>query len=184
MKPLKTLSRRTILDHGPRLKVEDHEVELPDGRVVKDWPWVITRDYVIVLAMTAEGGFILFRQPKYAIEGLSLAPVGGYIESGEEPLESARRELVEETGYQAGRWTALGAFRVDGNHGAGTAHLFLASEAAKVQEPDSDDVEEQEMLFLTPEEAKSALLAGQFKVLAWSAVMALALLKLETPDHR
>jgi ADP-ribose pyrophosphatase len=178
---LKTLSRRTILDHGPRLKVEDHEVELPDGRVVKDWPWVITRDYVIVLAMTAEGRFLLFRQPKYAVEGLSLAPVGGYIETGEAPLESAKRELLEETGYQAGRWTSLGSFRVDGNHGAGVAHLFLASEATKVREPESDDVEEQEVLFLAPEEAKAALLAGQFKVLAWSAVMALAFLKLERP---
>lgn len=166
MKTLKTLSRRTILDHGPQLKVEDHEVELPDGRVVKDWPWVITRDYVIVLAMTAEGRFILFRQPKYAVEGLSLAPVGGYIEPNEAPLESARRELLEETGYQASRWTALGSYRVDGNHGAGTAHLFLASEGVKVQEPDSDDVEDQEILFLTPEEARSALLSSQFKVLA------------------
>jgi len=176
LKPLKTLSRRTILDHGPRLQVEDHEVELPDGRVVRDWPWVITRDYVIVLATTVEGRFILFRQPKYAIVGLSLAPVGGYIESAEEPLESARRELIEETGYEASRWTALGSFTVDGNHGAGTAHLFLASGAVKVQEPDSDDVEEQEILFLTPEEAKAALLSGQFKVLAWSAALALALL--------
>jgi ADP-ribose pyrophosphatase len=178
LKQLKTLSRRTILDHGHRLKVEDHEVELPDGRVVKDWPWVITRDYVIVLAMTGESRFILFRQPKYGIEGLSLAPVGGYIETGEEPLESARRELLEETGYTARRWATLGSYRVDGNHGAGTAHLFLASEGVKVQEPDSDDVEEQEVLTLTPEEARTALLAGQFKVLAWAAVMALALLKL------
>jgi len=64
LKPLKTLSRRTILDHGPRLKVEDHEVELPDGRVVKDWPWVITRDYVIVLTLSVEGRFIHFLQTK------------------------------------------------------------------------------------------------------------------------
>jgi ADP-ribose pyrophosphatase len=167
-----------ILDRGPRLRVEAHEVRLPDGRVVPDWPWVATRDYVIVLARTGEGKFLLFRQPKYGVDGLSLAPVGGYIEDNEPPLEAARRELLEETGCQAEDWTLLGSFRVDGNHGAGTAHLFLADGATIVQTPDSDDVEEQEWLWFSRDELKAALLGGEFKVLAWSATVALALLKL------
>ena len=178
MKTFETLSRRVILDQGPRLRVETHEVRLPDGRVVPDWPWVATRDYVIVLARTREGTFLLFRQPKYGVNGLSLAPVGGYIEDDEPPLEAARRELLEETGCQAEQWILLGSFRVDGNHGAGTAHLFLADGAAIVQTPDSDDVEEQEWLWFSRDELKTALLAGEFRVLAWSTTVALALLKL------
>jgi ADP-ribose pyrophosphatase len=179
MRTLKTLSRHPILDRGPRLKVEDHEVELPDGRVVRHWPWIITRDYVIVLARTGEDRFLLFRQTKYGIEGMSLAPVGGYIEAGEAPLEAARRELLEELGCEAADWTPLGSFRVDGNHGAGTAHLFLASGAVQVREPHSDDVEEQENLSLDMEELRTAVLAGGFKVLAWSAAVSLALLEIE-----
>jgi len=178
LKTFKTLSRRVILDRGPRLCVENHEVRLPDGRVVPDWPWVAARDYVIVLARTGEGQYLVFRQPKYGVEGLSLAPVGGYIEGDEPPLEAARRELLEETGCQAGDWISLGSFCVDGNHGAGTAHLFLAEGAVRVQEPVSDDVEEQEWLWLSRDELKAALLAGEFKVLAWAATVALALLKL------
>ena len=178
MKTFETLSRRVILDRGPRLRVETHEVRLPDGRVVPDWPWVATRDYVIVLARTREGQFLLFRQPKYGVDGLSLAPVGGYIEADEPPIEAARRELLEETGYQAGDWVSLGSFRVDGNHGSGTAHLYLAGDAAKVREPDSDDIEEQEWLWFSRDELKAALLGGEFRVLAWSATVALALLKL------
>ena len=146
--------------------------------MVPDWPWVATRDYVIVLARTREGQFLLFRQPKYGVDGLSLAPVGGYIEDDEPPLEAARRELLEETGCQAEDWILLGSLRVDGNHGAGTAHLFLADGATVVQTPDSDDVEEQEWLWFNRDELKAALLGGEFKVLAWSAAVALSLLKL------
>lgn len=178
MRLFETLSRRPILDLGPRLRVESHEVRLPDGKVVKDWPWVITRDYVIVLPRARDGKFLVFRQPKYGVEGLSLAPVGGYIEAGEPPLEAARRELLEETGCRAEGWTRLGSFRVGGNHGLGTAHLFLADGASVVQKPDSDDVEEQEWVWLGRDELKAALFEGEFKVLAWTTAVALSLLKL------
>ena len=92
----KTLSTHIILDHGKFLKVEEHQVELPDGRVIPDWPWVIIPDAAIVLARLVNGKFLVFRQMKYAVEGKSLAPVGGMLEPGEEPLTAARRELLEE----------------------------------------------------------------------------------------
>jgi ADP-ribose pyrophosphatase len=83
------------------LSVEAHTVELPDGRVIEDWPWVVTPDFVNVVAVTEAGEFLLFRQTKYSIPGLTLATVGGYLEPGEEPLAAAQRELREETGYAA-----------------------------------------------------------------------------------
>src|SRR5690349_10312339 len=88
MQPWKTVSRQTILDRSPWLVVEQHAVELPDGRLIADWPWVITRDYVNVVAVTAEGTFLCFRQTKYAVSGTTLALVGGYLEPDEPPLTS------------------------------------------------------------------------------------------------
>jgi hypothetical protein len=41
LRPWKTLSKKTILDHGRFLRVEEHQVELPDGQVIQDWAWVI-----------------------------------------------------------------------------------------------------------------------------------------------
>ena len=175
MKPWKTLSRQTILDLGKFLVVENHTVELPDGRVISDWPWIITPDYVNVAAITEAGEFLCFRQTKYAVDGISLAPVGGYLEPGEEPLAAAQRELLEETGYEASDWIGLGHYSVDGNRGAGMAHLFLAQGARWVRNLEADDLEEQELLRLSRTEVEAALAAGQFKVLAWAAVMALAL---------
>src|SRR5512134_418622 len=180
MKPWKTRSRRTLLDRRPWLSVESHVVELPDGSVVEDWPWLVGREFVNVVAVTEDGTFLVFRQVKYAVEGTSLAPVGGYLDDGEAPLSAARRELLEETGYEAAEWTSLGTYVVDGNRGAGVGHLFLARGARRVTEPVADDLEEQALLTLGRDDIERALLAGEFKVMSWATAVALALLALDT----
>ncbi|MDY6876987.1 MAG: NUDIX hydrolase [Chloroflexota bacterium] len=182
MQTWKTLSRHTILNHGRFLVVEEHTIELPDGRVISDWPWIISPDYVIVLTMTEGGEFLCFRQTKYGVDGTSLAPVGGYLEPGEHPLAAAQRELLEETGYESPDWVNLGHYRVDGNHGAGRAYLFLARGARRVAEANADDLEEQELLCLSRFEIEAALVAGEFKVLPWTTAVALALLYLHRED--
>ncbi len=173
--PWQTISRRTVLDRGRFLAVEEHTVRLPDGRVIPDWPWLVTPDYVNVVAMTSDGRFLVLRQRKYAVEGMALAPVGGYLDEGEEPLAAARRELREETGYESDEWISLGSYAVDGNRGAGKAHLFAALNARCVGERGADDLEEQEMVLMARPEVELALARGEFKVLPWAAAVALAL---------
>jgi ADP-ribose pyrophosphatase len=178
----KTLKRQPVLDRSPYVSVEDHAVGLPDGRVIEQWAWLDMPSYINAVVETADGRFLFFRQPKYAVDGITLAPVGGYLERGEDPLVGAQRELMEETGYQANAWHALGAFVVDGNRGAGVANLFLARGAVRVAERNADDLEEQELLLLTRAETEAALANGEFKVLGWAANVALALLALSRLD--
>jgi ADP-ribose pyrophosphatase len=175
LKPWKTLSRKKVLQHGPFLTVEVHEVQISDGSIIPDWSWVITPDYVNVFAETQDGRFLCFRQTKYAVEGISLAPVGGFVDPGEEPEVAARRELLEETGYSAPEWIPMGSYAVDANRGSGTAHFFMARNAKRVSSPSGGDLEQQELLLLSREEIERALSAGEFKVLAWASVVALGL---------
>jgi ADP-ribose pyrophosphatase len=175
MQSWKTLSQHVLLDCGKYLTVEAHTVELPTGEVIEDWPWVIAPDYVNVAAFCTDGAFLCFRQVKYAIEGTSLAPVGGYLEPGEDPLAAAQRELLEETGYAAPEWISLGSYPVDGNRGLGVAHIYLARGAHRVRQANADDLEEQELLTLSQRELEQALDEGAFKLLPWAAAVALAL---------
>ncbi len=169
------VSKETILNHSRFLTIESHTVKLPDGRVIPDWPWVVAPSAAIVVPVTENGRFLCFRQTKYAVEGTTLAPVGGMLEAGEAPGEAARRELLEEMGYEAREWVNLGSYVLDPNRGVATMHLFLALDARRVAEPDSDDLEDQELLLLSRGEIERALMTGEFKVVAWAAAVALAL---------
>ena len=179
-----TVSRKTILNHSKFLTVESHTVKLPDGQIIPDWAWLIIPSAAIVLAMTDDDQFLCFRQTKYAVEGTSLAPVGGMLEPNEAPIDAARRELLEEMGYESAEWVNLGSHILDPNRGIATMHLFLALKAKKVAEPNSDDLEDQELLLLSQNEIENALKAGEFKILAWSAVVAMSLNYLQTSDKR
>jgi len=177
MKPWETLSKELVLDMAPFLKVESHTIQLPDGRVINNWPWLISPDFVNIVVITEDEHYLCFQQTKYSVKGAVLAPVGGYINHGEEPLAAAKRELLEETGYEASHWENLGSFAVDGNRGNGVAHFFLARGAYPVRQADADDLEEQLLLKLSRAEVEAAVARGAFKVLPWQAIMAMALLR-------
>lgn len=171
----KTHSRKQVLSFGKWLMVEDRTVETPDGKVIEGWPWVVTPDYVNVVAVTREGQVMLFRQGKYGFPGESLAPVGGYVEPGEEPLAAAQRELREEMGCAADQWEHLGRYQVDPNRGVAWGNFYLARGACKVADVIVDDLEAQELLTMSVPEVEAALKSGRFIVLAWAAVVSMAL---------
>ncbi len=177
MKSWETLSKEIILNMPPFLRVEAHKIKLPDGRVIEDWPWLITPDFAVVVAITENDEYLCFRQTKYSVEGTTLALVGGYIDDDEQPLVAAKRELFEETGYEAEQWESLGQYAVDGSRGNGTAHLFLARGAYNVRDREADDLEEQVLLKLSRAEAEAAVARGAFKVIPWQTGMAMALLR-------
>lgn len=186
MKLWKTIERKVICQPNKFLTVELHKIQLPNGRIIEDWGWLVLPDFANVIAQTREKKFLIFRQTKYAASGITLAPPGGFLEMGEAPLEGAKRELLEETGYIAERWFCLGDYAIDANRGAGRGYFFLALNASKIQSPIQDDLEEQELLLLTRDELEQALDSNKFAIMPWTAAVALALRKLDNlnPDNR
>lgn len=93
MKQWKMLSKENVITGNKFLTIEKHKVQAPDGTVINDWQIVITPNFVNIVAVTKEDKFLILKQNKYASDGESLAPVGGYIEPEEDPLVAAKREL-------------------------------------------------------------------------------------------
>ncbi|MEM7029421.1 MAG: hypothetical protein AAF629_07635, partial [Chloroflexota bacterium] len=86
MKPWKTLKKRTLLHHSKYLTVESHDIALPDGQILEDWAWAQIPDAVHVVAITEAGEYLCFRQTKYAVDGVTMATVAGYLDPNELPL--------------------------------------------------------------------------------------------------
>jgi len=172
------VEKRTLeLDAHPRLRVWRHEVLLPDGQRVEDFWRVEVPDYAMMAVETVDGRFILERHYRHGVEDITLSLPAGAIEPGEEPLAAAKRELMEETGHEADSWRSLGAFVLGANGRFCQAHLFHATGARQVAEPRSGDLEETELLYVSRDEAVSALRDGRLAVLSCAATLAIALLK-------
>ena len=70
-------------------------------------------DYVSVVAFTEDGKVLIVRQYRPAVEHHTWELPSGLVDPGESPEETGRRELLEETGYQAGEMELLGAMETD-----------------------------------------------------------------------
>ncbi|MDY5638185.1 MAG: NUDIX hydrolase, partial [Parabacteroides sp.] len=104
MSKWKVLDREYII-RRPWLTARRDKVELPDGRIneeseVLDYPACGN-----VIAITPEGLFIMEQQYRHGLEVNSIELPCGVMEKGEQPLEAAQRELLEETGYGNGEWS-------------------------------------------------------------------------------
>jgi len=158
----------------PWYRIEEQDVQLPDGRVVEGYPRMDLRDYSIVVALTAGGDLLVERLYKHGVGREVFDLVAGLIEDGEAPMDAARRELREEAGFDSSNWTTLGSFVINSNYGCGRMHAFLAKQCQRVAEPSSHDLEETEIILMPLDEALDGLRAGRFELLSAAAALALA----------
>ncbi|MBE0415748.1 MAG: NUDIX hydrolase [Dehalococcoidia bacterium] len=125
----RTLESERIYE-GRILALRVDRVVLPGGRETRR-EVVEHVDCVAIVAIDLEDNVILVRQFRSPAERVLLEIPAGGIEPGEEPLESALRELEEETGYIAGKMERLGGFYSSPGYSTEFLHLFLATELRK-----------------------------------------------------
>lgn len=170
----KVLNRKEIFTASPWLSLSVEELQMPDGKIIEDFYHLDIPDFVVIFAETAKGGVITLRQYKHGVGRSSLTLPGGQVESIEAPLDAAKRELLEETGYQAPFWRHLGSYTVNGNLGCGKGHFFMATGAKRIQDPNSGDLEEMEIQVLKQDALKKSMADGDVILLNHACAISLA----------
>ncbi|MEC9488075.1 MAG: NUDIX hydrolase [Halanaerobium sp.] len=110
---------------GKIINVRKDKVMLPDGR--HSYREIVEHSgAVAVIPLAADGRVILIRQYRAPVGRVLLEVPAGKLEPGEAALACARRELLEETGYQAERLSRLTGFYTSPGFANEYIHLFLA----------------------------------------------------------
>ncbi|MEM1117699.1 MAG: NUDIX hydrolase [Bacteroidota bacterium] len=133
-----TLSSEPVYD-GVLLHVRRDEVRLPDGGTsVREW--IEHPGASAVVPVHADGSITLLRQFRYPPRREFLeVPAGKFDEEGESAVDLARRELREEAGVEAARWTHLGKTYPGIGYSDEVIHLFLAEDLTEVEAGSDDD---------------------------------------------
>lgn len=133
------------------------KVQLPDGRVIPEYYVLEYPDWVNVIAVTKDGLFVMERQYRHAIGSTNYELPCGVMEERETPLEAAKRELQEETGYGNGEWIQLMILSPNPSTMTNRTYCFLATGVEKIDQQHLDDSEELSVHLMTKEEVKGLL---------------------------
>jgi ADP-ribose pyrophosphatase len=118
-------------------------------------------DWVNIVAITTEGAYVLIRQFRFGTEQMTLEIAGGMIDPGEVPLAAAERELREETGYAAKRWSAIGRFAPNPAFQRNYLHTFLAEGCEPAGDLAQDPGEDIEVVVSSESEVRAWLASGE-----------------------
>ena len=134
------VSGETVYD-GKIVRLDVDRVRLASGcEVVREV--VRHPGAVVVVPVLDRERIVLVRQYRYPVEDVLLELPAGKLDRGETPLDCARRELGEETGYRARNWESLGAFYTTPGFTNEVLHAFVAEglETGSSSLPDPDEV--------------------------------------------
>ncbi len=179
-RPWKVLSYRQVID-SPYLKIRCEQVAVPNGPVIPDYYIIENRGWVGVVPFTEDGRFLINQQYKHGI-GLEVLefPAGAIDPHETDPLETARRELMEETGYSfSDDRVELLAHMYANPTGARTEiWWYLARDVRQTDIPKDDPVEVIETQLITPAALLALIHSGQFAVQGQISAAYMALEKL------
>lgn len=137
LKKWKIKSREVVFEKFGR-KFEKVIVEMPNAKsadfFIRNEP-----NWINIVALTKDKKVILSKQYRVGPDAIMRELPGGGIEKGETPMQSAQRELLEETGYKGKM-----KFVVKGSanpYGTMQRYCFVATDCEKVQEPTPDEFE-------------------------------------------
>ena len=156
----------------------------PDGNIFEPFYTYSRRDYVVIVASDEEGNYLCVRQFRQGIREVTTEFPAGGIErkdgkqyggrsevASEDALEAAKRELLEETGYESDEWKHLITIPSNATIADNMAHIYVAKNCRKKSAQSLDEMEFLNVEKYTPDEIENMITNGDFKqamhVMAW-----------------
>ena len=160
LKPWNTLASESLLD-SRWLKVEKETCELPNGKVIPDFYTIWQPDWVLILADTVDGTWLMERQYRHGTHKISLEFPAGIVNAGESPLDAARRELQEECAYGGGEWEFLAEMPMNPDRHRGRFFVVRAKGVIPQGKTHFDASEDIESLLLSADEVLKKMRSGE-----------------------
>ncbi len=145
------------------LRVLKEDVEFPNGVKIKDFYTVERPTYSAVVPFISPSALLLVKQYRHGPKEDILNIPMGVIDEGESPLESAQRELEEETGYTAQKMISAGVFENAPSFLRLKCYLFIALDLTKVSTKNNDSDELTETIIISIERALKMISSGEIK---------------------
>jgi len=154
-------TQTTPIYKGKIVHLQVDDVTLPNGKSAKR-EIIKHPGAVAIIAITNEGKLVMVEQYRKALERSIVEIPAGKLESGEEPIHTARRELEEETGYGAHQFKYLQAFATSPGFADEIIHLFVATDLYHIENSaELDEDEFVELLEVSLEEAQAMVADGR-----------------------
>lgn len=153
------ISSETVF-RGQLLHVRKDRVSLPDGKAsVREY--IVHPGAVVMLAFLESGKLLFERQYRYPLRRIFLELPAGKIDPGEAIIDTAQRELLEETGYVAHDWEYLGVMHPCIGYSDERIEIFTARGLISKGDQQLDHNEFLEVVELSPLEAQQAVWDGR-----------------------
>lgn len=153
------ISSESVFD-GALLKVRKAHVRLPNGQgSIREY--IVHPGAVVILAFLPNGNLLFERQFRYPLRRVFLELPAGKIDHGEATIETAKRELLEETGYAASEWEYLGVMHPCIGYSDERIEIFVARGLRLEGEKQLDHNEFLDVVELSPDEARQAVWDGR-----------------------
>lgn len=157
IKPWKVLSCR-YLSQKPWFTVREEHVQLPNGSEIPDYYVFEYPDWINVIAVTTDGRYVFERQYRHALGLVSYELCAGVCEPTDaSPLEAARRELLEETGFGGGEWEELMILSPNPGTQTNLTYCYLARGVERVAPPHQEATEDIAVELLSLDEVRALL---------------------------
>ena len=145
---------------GKIINVDLVDIELPDGRIAKRE--VVRHGHAVgILARRPDGKFVFVKQYRKAAEEALVEIIAGGLEKGEDPIEGAKRETAEETGYDVTSIKFLTTIICTPGYCEERIHLYFAELSAEPHAQDQDPDEHVYPVVLSEQEVEDAIRKGE-----------------------